>query len=226
MMPRRKILSFTILGLGIAAMTFSCKKDYKRNPGRVYAPDMTYSRAYETYSENPNFANDATNRVPVKGAVARGTFGTPIFQEQDSLRVYALTNPLDITASDLEDGERYFNIYCAPCHGTGLDGNGPLYESGKYPLAPANLKSGAKAELSSGQYYYTILFGKNMMGSYASQLTEKQRWQVIAYIKDANGSAPASSASAASIAIPSTETATAEEGTEEGTDMTNEENQN
>ncbi len=187
-----------MIGLGIAAMAMSCKKDYSRKPGRIYAPDMTYSRAYETYSENPNFADETTNRRPVNGAVPRGELTAPVFEESDSLRIYALGNPLEITAHDLEEGERYFNIYCGPCHGVEMDGNGPLYASGKYPLAPANLKSGPKAEYSSGRYYYTILFGKNMMGSYASQLTEKQRWQVIAHIKNKNGSASASSNAAAS----------------------------
>jgi len=28
-----------------------------------------------------------------------------------------------------------------------------------------------------------VAYGKNLMGSYASQLSRKQRWQVIAYIK-------------------------------------------
>jgi len=41
--------------------------------------------------------------------------------------------------------------------------------------------------------YYTIMYGKNAMGSYASQLDVHQRWLVIAYIKkfqSENGGAP------------------------------------
>jgi hypothetical protein len=34
-----------------------------------------------------------------------------------------------------------------------------------------------------GQMYAAVKFGKNMMGSYSSQLDVKQRWMVIAYIK-------------------------------------------
>ena len=31
--------------------------------------------------------------------------------------------------------------------------------------------------------YYSVTYGKNKMGSYASQLDTQQRWMVIAYIK-------------------------------------------
>jgi hypothetical protein len=37
--------------------------------------------------------------------------------------------------------------------------------------------------MSVGQMYAAILYGKNMMGAYASQLDTRQRWQVIAYMK-------------------------------------------
>ena len=35
-----------------------------------------------------------------------------------------------------------------------------------------------------GTMYAAIKYGKNLMGSYASQLSRKQRWMVIKYIKD------------------------------------------
>jgi hypothetical protein len=31
--------------------------------------------------------------------------------------------------------------------------------------------------------FYSVTYGKNKMGSYASQLNTRQRWMVIAYIK-------------------------------------------
>jgi mono/diheme cytochrome c family protein len=47
--------------------------------------------------------------------------------------------------------------------------------------------------MSAGRIYHGIVYGKNAMGSYASQLDTKQRWQVVAYIKkiqSENGGAP------------------------------------
>jgi hypothetical protein len=50
-----------------------------------------------------------------------------------------------------------------------------------------------------GQMMYSVTYGKNLMGSYASQLSTKQRWMVIHYVKSkqpggiaAPASAPAS----------------------------------
>ena len=31
----------------------SCGSDVRRDPGRIYMPDMAYSRAYETYALTP-----------------------------------------------------------------------------------------------------------------------------------------------------------------------------
>jgi hypothetical protein len=37
--------------------------------------------------------------------------------------------------------------------------------------------------MPDGQMFYSVTYGKNMMGSYASQLSTKERWMVIGYIK-------------------------------------------
>ena len=46
--------------------------------------------------------------------------------------------------------------------------------------------------------FYSITYGKNMMGSYASQLTDKQRWMIIHYIKAQQAAKSASTKPAAS----------------------------
>ncbi len=176
----------------------SCSKDKPhRSTGRIYAPDMTYSQAYETYAENPVYADDMASRTLVEGTVAREDMGYPRFRAEDSAVVFSLSNPVAMTQDNLDEGKRLFNIHCAPCHGTGLDGNGHLYASGKYPLAPANLKGDAVKAFSQGKLYYTIIFGKNMMGSYASQLSENQRWQVAGYIHNTNHGGEVSEATTA-----------------------------
>jgi hypothetical protein len=41
--------------------------------------------------------------------------------------------------------------------------------------------------MPDGQMFYSLTYGKNLMGSYASQLSAKQRWMVITYIKIKQG---------------------------------------
>jgi mono/diheme cytochrome c family protein len=88
---------------------------------------------------------------------------------------------------DTVEAERLYLVNCAICHGPKLDGNGPLYKDGNgpFPAAPANFIGGGVkyTDMPEGQMYYSVTYGKNKMGSYASQLNTEQRWMVIAYIK-------------------------------------------
>src|SRR5712691_2032487 len=68
------ILSLIVLAVMIV---ISCS-DIKRKPGRVYMPDMAYSRAYETYSVTEEVKDSLRKRVihfsnePVAGTIKRG----------------------------------------------------------------------------------------------------------------------------------------------------------
>ncbi len=179
-----KIKSIVVAGLGLTLGLASCDSgNLRRTPGHIYAPDMTYSRAYETYTSNPNFSDSLTSRPPVAGTIARDHAMPDHIMEGDSVAYKTFTTAAKFSSDELKEGGRLFNIYCGICHGTNLDGNGPLYSSGKFASMPANFKDGKYLHMPVGQMYAAIKYGKNMMGSYASQLDPKQRWMVIAYIK-------------------------------------------
>jgi mono/diheme cytochrome c family protein len=193
-MKRSTIVFFGFAALVVAAIGCS---DVKRTPGKVYMPDMSYSRAYETYSTNPVFADGRTSQEPVKGTVKRGD-AYPVHIEMDKTGDTAnyfasrtLSNPIaSLNAAELKETERIYLINCGICHGPKLDGNGPLWKDGDgpYPAKPATLVGDAKYEaMPDGQMFYSLTYGKNLMGSYASQLTAKQRWEVITYIKIKQG---------------------------------------
>ena len=61
------------ISLFILAIIFlsACDKD-RNHPGHSYFPDMVDSRAYESYTSNPNFADSSTARLPVVGTIPRG----------------------------------------------------------------------------------------------------------------------------------------------------------
>jgi len=191
-MKKTYLVTLVVAGAALAA---ACNSGgIRRNPGKTYAPDMTYSRAYDAYTANPVTRNGLTSQAPVPGTVARGHALPDHLTEADSVAYNSLQSPYRFSEKEMEEGKRLFNIYCGICHGSDLDGNGPLYTSGKFASMPANLKSGpAYLAMSPGKMYYAIMYGKNMMGSYAAQLDVHQRWAVIAYIKKVqseNGGAP------------------------------------
>jgi mono/diheme cytochrome c family protein len=181
--------------LVIAVVVVSCS-DIKRNPNSTYMPDMAYSRSYETYADHSNLKDLGINysNMPVTGTIARGQeYPFPYAQDAagDTTNYVAsklVPNPIDsLTAEETVEAERIYLINCGICHGKNLDGNGPLWKDGNgpYPAAPANLVANAKyVNMPAGQMFYSLAYGKNTMGSYASQMSKKQRWQVIAYIKN------------------------------------------
>jgi mono/diheme cytochrome c family protein len=185
------IISIAIIGLA------ACGTDHSK-PGSVYMPDMSYSRAYEFYSYNPNYKNGITAQAPVAGTIPRGGALPNHLLEDDTNAYKALKYGGEFSLAQIKEGGRIYNIHCGVCHGTNLDGNGPLYNggAGKYPAAPANFKLEKYLAMPVGTMYHAIMYGKNLMGAYASQLDEKQRWAVLAYIKQqqaANGGSPLNS---------------------------------
>ncbi len=174
----------------MAVAMISCNKT-RRSTGRVYMPDMAYSRAYETYAstEALDKAGVHYTSMPVEGTVARGDMYAYTLKN-DSLG-YAQSafnkSPLstDSVAVDMKEAERLYLIYCGICHGEKLDGNGPLWKGGDgpFPNAPKNFMDDAMKAMTEGTMFHSVTYGKNSMGSYASQMNTKQRWEVIAYIK-------------------------------------------
>jgi len=179
-----KRTSIVVVSLAIAMGVAACNSGgVRRNPGRIYAPDMTYSRAYDAYTSNPNFEDSQTSRLPVEGTIAIGHMLPDHLKEGDTTAYKTFTTAVRFNEDEMAEGKRLFNIYCAICHGPNLDGQGPLFTSGKFAAMPANFKDGKYLHMPIGQMYAAVKYGKNVMGSYASQLDQRQRWMVLAYVK-------------------------------------------
>ena len=184
----KKISIITVVIL--SAVMWGCG-GVKREPSLTYMPDMAYSRAYETYASTAELDSQGINytRLPVPGTIKRGElFPFPYGADKvgDSTNYVAskqVENPLDsMDATQLKEGERLYLVNCGICHGTNLDGNGPLYNGGNgpYAAAPKNLIT---LDMPDGQMFYSITYGKGQMGPYGPQLNTTQRWMVINYIR-------------------------------------------
>lgn len=194
----------------LALIVASCS-DVRRSPGAVYMPDMSYSRAVETYAplDSAKFTADSNSRGegkyfynarPVTGTMAIGDdvpFAYAMDLGADTTNytaAKAAKNPYPaLDANQMKEAERLYLVNCAICHGPKLDGNGPLYKGGEGPFkaAPRNLITYV---LPEGQMFYSMTYGKRAMGSYASQITSKQRWMIIDYIKSKQGTTASTAA--------------------------------
>lgn len=205
-MKKLAIISGLILAIGIAFT--GC--DSKRKPGKIYMPDMAYSRAYESYAEHDSL-KFTTNPMkkggsliyydnkPVEGTIKRGElFPYTLPNDSNGYKMSAMVkNPLDsMSILEMPEAQRLFNINCAICHGEKGAGNGPLATSGKVG-GIANLTLPLYVEMKDGTMFHSITYGRNNMGSYASQLSRQQRWMMVNYIRTLQPKAAAATTTAA-----------------------------
>lgn len=209
----KRLINFPVIAaITLIAMLSSC--DDKRSPGSVYMPDMAYSRTYEAYDllDSTLFTNDmfdkGGNKIYFNGSPASGTIKRgemfPYTLPNDSAGYAAsagVQNPLGaLTAQELEEAGRLYNINCGVCHGAKGAANGPL--AGKVG-GIINLTLDQYKQMADGTMFHSITYGKNNMGSYASQIDRKQRWMVIKYVRtlQGGGAAKADSTTAAKPAV-------------------------
>src|ERR1041385_5534592 len=123
-MMMKKFLIITGIAL-LGVIVVSCNK-VRRSPGRVYMPDMTYSRAYETYSTSEEeMAKKGIhyNALPVTGTIARGDeMPFPLTKDKpgDSVNYNAsktIQNPLSKDSIDMTEASRLYLVNCGICHG-------------------------------------------------------------------------------------------------------------
>ncbi len=177
----KRVIKNSIVLLALITLITSCDKS-KRKPNLQYMPNMYESVSYDTYGENSIYSNNMASRLPVEGTVARNS-ELP-YEYENTIDGYKLAkaelkNPLDSTKIDFKKGKKLYDIYCISCHGKKGDGQGELVKREKF-LGIPNYKD---RDITEGSIYHVIMYGLNMMGSHASQLTEEERWQVVAYVQ-------------------------------------------
>lgn len=193
---KRKINFLAIAVTAIIVTLSSCGG--KRNPGRVYMPDMAYSRTYEAYDllDSTKFTGDIYdkggnkiffNAKPVAGTIKRGDlYPYTLPNDSNGYKLSAtIPNPIgEMTKTQMAEAGRLYNINCAVCHGEKGKANGPM--SGKVG-GIVDLTLDQYKALNDGTIFHVMTYGKNNMGSYASQLTKEQRWQIVKYVRTLQG---------------------------------------
>lgn len=199
----KKIITISALILAVTIAISSCHD--KRSRGKVYMPDMSYSRTYETYDvqDSVKFTGDIFdkggnkiffNAMPAPGTVKRGElFPYTLPNDSNGYKMSAaVINPIDfMTGAQMSEAGRLYNINCGICHGEKGKANGPM--AGKVG-GIVDLTLDQYKALSDGTMFHSIAYGKNNMGSYASQLSREQRWMVIKYVRTLQGPVSAGAA--------------------------------
>lgn len=174
----------SIFVIALALVLTSCWNK-KSGPNYQYFPqtDMYESPSYETYQEHEMFPDSKTAMDPADNTIARGHEVYPYPNTFDGKKAATehYKNPLAFTEKNVKNGGQLYDIYCAICHGFKGDGNGPLSQREKMMGIPGF--DDPNRNMTEGDIYHVMYYGLNNMGSYASQTTHKERWQIVHYIQ-------------------------------------------
>lgn len=170
-------ISFVVVA---SILMVSCFDESK--PNYQYMPNMYESVGYETYGDYSIFPNNQEAMLPVEGTIARGWMPYDYENSNEGLELAKtdLQNTMPVTTENLEKGKELYDIYCAVCHGKKGDGKGILVEREKILGVPSYDDAGRV--ITEGGVYHVMMYGLNSMGSYASQTSEEERWQITHHV--------------------------------------------
>lgn len=178
--PKVFDLKFILFLVFVAILTSSI--GYLFNNVILYLPPfdfMLHQHRLNPQEASSFFADNFGMRKPVEGTVARGEIFYP-FKGKPEEAGSKLINPLLPTEENLKLGREKYNTFCSPCHG--WRGEGDSHLNGQFPNPPS-LHTDKLRNWTDGRIYHVIVEGQNVMPSYARQLTEKERWAIILYIR-------------------------------------------
>ncbi len=185
------ILALTVVTImGVAGKRGSLS----RQPPIEIFPDMDRQPKLRPQEPNAFFADGKSSREHPAGTVAHAAplmvNGQAVYPHEDApvntgkitgTTNFVETNPFPVTDTLMARGQQRYQINCLPCHGPQADGNGITKKLGMGVVA--NLQEKRFVTMTDGEVFHTISNGKNLMGSYAANVTVPDRWAIVAYLR-------------------------------------------
>lgn len=201
----------TLTTFVLIALAVSCRGEVSDKPPIHLVPNMDFQDKFKAQSSTEFEGwHGRAMRLPAHGTIAslapRATTKAAVdaaFAERAKYRVYfngmtgdkknyIADNPLAKTAAVLARGKERYEIHCAICHG--LTGRGDGYVGHKLSIRPPSFHEkgnpqGAMIKPAVPGYPDAQLFdvittgGGTTMRPYADQVSPKDRWAIIHYIR-------------------------------------------
>lgn len=207
----KSIIGISFLAL-IGAITLSSCKGDPNSPGLEYMPDMYRSSAIEPYVDYGHIRGRDNDSIAHLQSAKTPPYGTAPWygSDEDVIKVmlpyrhaaptnadktHALwgerqsdlgrdaakndVNPIPYSEVAFNEGKDIYTKFCMQCHGEKGDGQGKIVQNGKITGVP----NYANNKISEGEIFYTVTYGKGIMGQHRSLLDKRERWLVSMYVK-------------------------------------------
>ena len=181
-MQNRRIAQLLLI-VAASSLLGACSNFTSRQPPIWVWDDMKKQAKYKAQMSSEFFSDGRATRRPVEGTMAQEMYRAdePYATGVAADNTYVAKNPEPLTKETLLAGQAKFNIYCAPCHDRTGSGRGvvPL----KATWVPGNLHDDRIVNYVDGEIFHVITMGRRSMPGYRFQVSEKDRWAIIAYVR-------------------------------------------
>jgi mono/diheme cytochrome c family protein len=171
-MIRRRFTASLLATVAVSAILTGCRK-----------PEMHQQEKKDPHEASTLFADGIASRPLVEGTVVRGQPRTDgiLYTGTGADGKASAEFPWQMTAADLQQGKKMFDIYCYVCHGKTGYGDGMIVQRGF--VRPQSFHTDRVKNAPPGYIYQVITNGYGAMYSYAERVTPEDRWRIAAYIK-------------------------------------------
>ena len=147
--------------------------------------DMHDQPRFKPLAESDFYRDLRSARPLIEGTLARGQLHEDTYLYSGMIGNSSTPGdymPFPVTAEVLARGQRSFNIYCAVCHSRIGDGNGMVPSRG-FPRPPPSYHIERLRKAPLGHFFDVITHGFGIMPDYSSQISPRDRWAIVAYIR-------------------------------------------
>jgi len=181
-MQHRRTALFLLVAAASSVLG-ACSNFPSRQPPIWVWFDMKKQDKYKPEMSSAFFADGRASRRPVDGTIAQETYRPDAAYSTGAAadNTYVARNPEPLTKATLLRGQAKFNIYCAPCHDQTGSGRGVV--ASKTTWVPGNMHDDRVVNMVDGEIYHVATMGRRSMPGYRFQISEKDRWAIVAYVR-------------------------------------------
>jgi mono/diheme cytochrome c family protein len=166
---RRRLLGVAMAALSVVAAA-GCRQDMHNQP------------KYRPLRGTAFFADGSSSRPVPEGTVARGTLDdNAAFFTGKVGNAPVRELPFKVDEALVSRGQDRYNIFCTPCHDTTGSGRGMVVQRGF--KQPPSFHDERLRNAEAGYFFDVMTNGFGAMPDYKMQLSARDRWAVVAYIR-------------------------------------------
>lgn len=171
------------LVLAASSLLSACRTDQTLVTPDPHLERMLKQEKRLPYEDDPLLPQGMVMQQPPGGTLPiDAPMGDPLVVEGVANDRWAERIPVPVDRAMVDDGRRQFDTFCAVCHGELGDGRSIVAD--KMALRkPQDLLADNVRAYPAGRVFQTIRRGYGLMPSYRVQLTIRDTWSVVAYVR-------------------------------------------